>query len=57
MDSRSEILLRACLDLLRRQKDSVYVLDLLREKVFYDDCYCDGYCLMEDISSYLEIGE
>lgn len=57
MDSRAEILLRACLDLLRRQKDSTYVLDLLREKVFYDDCYCDGHCLMEDIRSYLEIGE
>ena len=57
MDSRAEILLRACYDLLNLQKDSSYVLDLLREKVFYDDCYCDGYCLMEDISSYLEIGE
>jgi len=53
---RKEVLLRACLELLKRQKDSYYTLDLLSETVYYDEADCDGYCLIEDIENelYLE---
>ncbi len=51
---RKVVLLRACLELLEKQNDSGYVLDLLSETVFYDDADCDGYCLMEDIKDELE---
>lgn len=44
-EDRAIILLKACRDLLNKQKDSFYVLNLLEEIVFYDDADCDGsYC-------------
>lgn len=55
MEDRKEILLRACLELLQKQEDSNYVLDLLEETVFYDGADCDGSCLIEDIKT--ELGE
>lgn len=48
-DERAIILLKACYNLLRKQSESHYVLNLLRETVHYDDTDCDGYCLMDDI--------
>jgi hypothetical protein len=50
-EDRKIVLLRACLELLRRQNDSHYVLNLLDETVHYDEADCDGHCLMEDIES------
>lgn len=55
MEDRKEVLLRACLELLQKQEDSHYVLDLLEETVFYDGADCDGSCLIEDIKA--ELGE
>ena len=50
-------LLKASHDLLKKQYDSSYVLNLLAEDVFYDEADCDGNCLMEDIEYYFdEIG-
>ena len=45
---------KAAHDLLQIQKDSYYVLDLLRETIFYDDADCDGYCLYEETGEWLE---
>lgn len=52
---RSEVLLRAAFDLLAKQRDSGYVLDLMGETAFYDDAECDGSCLMDDIANELDL--
>ena len=57
MEDRKITLLKACRDLLRKQNDSSYVLNLLSETVFYDDVDFDGYCLLEDIEMELEMSE
>jgi len=57
MEDRKITLLKACRDLLSKQNDSSYVLNLLSETVFYDDVDCDGYCLLEDINMELEMSE
>lgn len=54
-EDRKITLLKACMNLLRKQKHSSSVLDLLSETVFYDDAWCDGYCLIEDIKAELEM--
>ncbi|AJD29234.1 MULTISPECIES: hypothetical protein [Clostridium] len=53
MEDREITLLKACRDLLKKQENSSYVLDLLEETVFYDDADCDGYCLLKDIEMVL----
>ena len=55
--SRAINLLKACLDLLSKQNGSYFVLNILEETVFYDEAECDGYCLMDDIKAFLELGE
>ena len=42
------------MELLQKQEDSHYVLNLLSETVYYDEADCDGYCLMKDIEMELE---
>lgn len=54
MEDRKIILLKACRDLLKKQTQSSYILNLLSETVFYDDADCDGYCLLKDIE--VELG-
>lgn len=56
MEDRKITLLKACRDLLRKQENSHYVLDLLYETVYYDEADCDGYCLLEDIEIELQQG-
>ena len=57
-ENRAIILLKAARELLEKQKESPYVLNLLCETVFYDGVDCDGDCLCDDILDYLlEIGE
>lgn len=56
-NSRARELLEACTKLLNKQNESSYVLNLLDELVYYDDCECDGSCLLEDIANLLECGE
>lgn len=54
MNSRQTELLKACLELFKRQDNSRFVLNVLEEHVRYDEADCDGYCLMEDIQNELE---
>ena len=51
--NREKILLKACRDLLEKQQESSYVLDILAQTVIYDDTECDGSCLLDDINAYL----
>ena len=44
-------------NLLKRQDESGYVLNLLEETSFYDEAECDGYCLKDDIAMELGIEE
>ena len=54
---RAKILLIAAKDLLEKQENSGYVLNLLRETIFYDEAECDGSCLKNDIEYWLEESE
>lgn len=55
-NERAKVLLKATLDLLQKQKDSHYVLNLLETTSFYDEAECDGYCLFDDIENFLNFG-
>lgn len=57
MEDRKVTLLKACLNLLEKQEQSSYVMDILSETVYYDEADCDGYCLMEDIKIELGLQE
>lgn len=52
-EDRAMVLLKICLALLDKQKESRYVLNLLEQTVVYDGTDCDGYCLSDDIKDYL----
>lgn len=54
-EDRKTTLLKACRDLLQKQDDSSYIINLLAEPIEYDGCECDGGCLLEDIKE--ELGE
>ena len=56
-DRRKIVLLRAAYDLLKKQDQAPYVLNLLEETAFYDGTDCDGFCLMKDIATELETEE
>ena len=52
----AKILLKAAHQLLMKQNDSGYVLNLLAETVYYDDgLECDGSCLMDDIEYWFDV--
>jgi len=51
---RKTVLLKAMYELLKKQEESGFVLNLLEESVFYDEAECDGRCLMDDIEIELE---
>ena len=51
---RAKTLLRATHQLLMKQMDSFYVLNLLAETVFYDEAECDGHCLVKDIEYWFD---
>lgn len=53
IEERKTYLLKACFNLLNKQLQSYYVLNLLSETINYDDAECDGNCLMEDIAAIL----
>lgn len=55
IEDRKTTLLKACRDLLIKQQESSYVLDLLSETIIYDEAECDGNCLLEDIEAELEL--
>ena len=50
---RADTLLKATYELLNKQHESYYVLNLLAETVYYDEAECDGNCLMEDIDAWM----
>ena len=52
-EDRKTVLLKACLDMLKKCDDSHFVVSPMEVTVFYDDAECDGYCLMEDIEHEL----
>lgn len=54
---RKDILLRATYDLLKKQKESSYVLNMLDTTAIWDDVECDGYCLFDEIAYELNIIE
>lgn len=49
---RAKTLLKATWELLNKQENSGYVLNLLSETVNYDNAECDGNCLMGDINAW-----
>ena len=51
----AEVLLKATRNLLNKQNESVYVLDMLEETVEYYGVECDGSCLIGDIDAWLEL--
>ncbi len=51
---RAKILLKATYDILQKQKDSPFVLDILCQTAIWDGVECDGYCLHEDIEDFFE---
>lgn len=53
---RAKVYLKATSDLLQKQNESHYVLNLLETTVFYDEVNCDGYCLKDEINAFLEMG-
>ena len=53
-EERAKILLKATHDILKKCKDSYYVLNALEVTAIWDEAECDGYCLMEDIENYFD---
>lgn len=51
---RAKTLLKATYDLLQKQIESPYVLNLLAETIEYDEAECDGNCLMDDIEYWFD---
>lgn len=51
---RAKILLKATKELLEKQENSFYVMNLLAETVFYDGVDCDGSCLKDDIGYWFD---
>lgn len=51
----AEILLKATRNLLNKQNESIYVLNMLEETVAYYGVECDGSCLIEDIDAWLDL--
>jgi len=52
--NRAKTLLKATGKLLKKQEDSYYVLNILKETVYYDGAECDGLCLLDDIRYWLD---
>ena len=53
MANRKVVLLKAAYDMLKKQADSHYVINVMETTVFYDDADCDGSCLLNDIADEL----
>ena len=54
MSKRAVELLKVVREIMQRQNESGYVLNILEETAFYDGAECDGYCLLDDIEIELE---
>ena len=51
---RAKTLLKATKELLEKQENSSYVLNILEQTVCYDETECDGLCLKEDIGYWFD---
>lgn len=51
---RAKTLLKATKELLEKQENSSYVLNMLEQTVCYDETECDGFCLKEDIGYWFD---
>lgn len=51
---RARTLLKATKELLEKQENSSYVLNILEQTIFYDETKCDGFCLKEDIGYWFD---
>ena len=51
---RAKTLLKATWNLLQKQNETIYVLNMLEELVYYDEAECDGNCLMDDINYWFD---
>jgi len=54
VSKRAVELLKVVREIMQRQNESGYVLNILEETAFYDGAECDGYCLLDDIEIELE---
>lgn len=57
MTDRKDVLLRAAFDLLRRAANYHHVRSATSILVRYDDANCDGYCLMRDIATEINLDD
>ncbi len=55
--TREQVLLRAAAQILRKQSESGYVLNLLDESTVWDKATCDGNCLLEEIETLLSMSD
>lgn len=55
--NRKDVLLRAAYDLLKRSTEDHCVREATAIEVRYDEADCDGYALMTDIASELELDD
>lgn len=55
MEDRKTVLLQACYDMLKKIDKEPFVMSPFEMTVHYDGAECDGYCLMDDIATELEI--
>ena len=56
-NERLRILARAAFDILKKSDRARYVESAVTMTAFYDGADCDGYCLMQDIATALDIDE
>lgn len=45
---RAKVLLKAMCDMMKKQDNSRYVLNIFETTAVWDNAECDGYCLYEE---------
>ena len=55
VQDRVIMLLECAYNLLQKQNESPFVLNMLEETVEYDGAECDGNCLLDDIENVLSM--
>lgn len=52
---RAKVLLKATQEILQKQEESPFVLNVLEQTTIWDDVECGGYCLKEDIQDWFDL--
>lgn len=52
---RAKTLLKATHEILQKQEESPFVLNVLEQTTIWDGVECDGYCLKEDIEDWFDL--